>query len=189
LRDFLHNPSTIKQWVEAQLFPNRKVALRRAGILEKKERGGIRCVATVLLNEKGGRKENVYCSRQIQHVRHDVMMTQQIIPVWRFVHRTGLDEHFNADAEIRFGEIVIFCEMDMNTENIKRDIVPRMRAYQEAEVYNVWFAPTEDRIEALKRAGGRYSMFSRCGTRVWHDLRGQNSRWTWGVSRSNSTII
>ena len=48
-----------------------------------------------------------------------------------------------------------------------------MRAYQEAEVYNVWFAPTEDRIEALKRAGGRYSMFSRCGTRVWHDLSGK----------------
>ena len=100
------------------------------------------------------------------------MLTQQILPIWKNVIRTGLDEHLNPDGVARFGDVEVHLEMDMGNEDIGRDIRPQMKKYSEAEAYNVWFAPSKTRIEALMRVANRWSMFSECGSRVWYDVSG-----------------
>ena len=124
-------------------------------------------MGSVLLNSSG-RKHNVYADYQPRHLLHDVMMTKQIVPVWKYTIRQKLDEHLKPDAEIRINDLVIYCEMDMGTEDIERDVVPQMKKYEDADVYNVWFAKRE-RLEELMKVRAKRSMFSECGSYLWFD--------------------
>jgi hypothetical protein len=162
------HPSTPIQWVKATIFDNYKVAARRAKKLRERKRKRLPYVGSVLLNDCG-RKNDVYCGWQPQSLLHEVLLTEEILPLWDLPWERGNRVgKYNSDG-VMCG--MLHVEMDRATEGYDQ-VEDQMRVYERAQAYNVWFAPTEVRMKGIMRIGTEWSLYSVCGSKVWIDASG-----------------
>ena len=109
----------------------------------------------------------MYCAWSPASLLHEVMLTDELLDFLSLdIERGNRVGKYNSDAVIRFGKLPVCCEMDLDTEGYDQ-VREQMAVYENAQIYNVWFAPTTARVEGLMAVGTPYSLYSVCGSRVW----------------------
>jgi len=120
-----------------------------------------------------GRKNNVYCGAwNPGNLLHEVHMTEEIIPFWKLgfsvLRGPRVDQQLKPDATIAFSEgtTPVHCEMDEDTEGYEQ-IGSQMEKYRRRGEYNIWYAPTQTRVEGIMRLGTEWSFYSVCRSNVF----------------------
>jgi len=172
-REFVRrHPSTPEQWVRTEFYKSEKGAGRAATTLSQKQTDGIRYVGGIQL--KGtGRKKNVYFNgpQIIQNLLHEWWVTEVVLPAWKWTRRFGqVDKFLTPDAQIVvYPETPINVEIDLDSEGYDQ-AKAQFDKYRETGEVNVWFAPTEARLEGLMRFATPQSMFFLLEERGWYEV-------------------
>lgn len=117
-----------------------------------------------------------YNGGEIKNLLHEVMVTREILPFWeRTLRGRKTDEVLKPDFEIVYCDTRICGEMDLDTEGYGQ-VKEQMQKYEDAGVWNVWFAPTDTRLQGITKLATQTSVFSRCGSNLWVDVYGKQLR-------------
>lgn len=132
------------------------------------------------MNDTGRPEGLFYNGDSVTNLRHEHAVTQEVIPFWKNTIRGNrVDSYLKPDFTIVFdkpifgGHEAIHGEVDLGTEGIEAKVAPQMEKYRRRQALNVWFAPTQKRLDRIKKVGTEFSMYSICGSRVWVDHTGK----------------